>query len=59
LTRTEKSAIAGAVVTIAVSWAPVFRQYGIPAGLAWLAVTYTLVLVVVWAAGSSTKDPGS
>jgi hypothetical protein len=57
MTRTQRLAILGAVVTTALFWAPIFRDYGILAGLFWLAVTYLLLALVIWAAGSSTKDP--
>jgi hypothetical protein len=57
VTRTDRLAIFGAVVTTALFWAPIFRDYGIVVGLFWLAVTYLLLFLVIWAAGSSTKDP--
>jgi hypothetical protein len=57
MTRTEAVAFIAAMALLAVFWAPIFAKYGVVAGLGWLAVTIGFLGLVIWAAGSSTKDP--
>jgi hypothetical protein len=56
MTRTEAVAFTAAMALLAVFWTPIFAKYGIVGGLGWFAVTIGFLGLVIWAAGSSTKE---
>lgn len=59
MTRAERVAAVLAGATTLWWWMPMVRDYGIAAGLFWLAVMVAFLVFILWAAGATRKGSGS